>query len=958
MASSGVRDSDSTENRLRRLALFRNDDYVSSLKPFEEIATLTGGNPPDSGEGSPDGNYMKRDGDEWLNSFGNEFDIGTIDGGFVNVSKNTGLGRRLTILNPEGGLDDFLDTLNVFPTEFVYLEKYIQIANNTVTLREPITLTITNIVGNDIDDIITVTVSDITDLADDDFVIVTAPGNFSSNGWVKIFNVTASTFQFNLGEIGSTTPQTSGSVQRGNLKLPDSLPFEAIAGTFIHFIFDTASQVWTLDYASNGIGGGSSNVPDPTAEFQHLQSDGANNWIAQQELQFGVNSADAGQIRIPNNVIGLAWSNLLNDGNIELKVNASDILDITNSANDPVILSLRAQDASFSDISSSWTQLPNVGGLGGTTTFTYPTELAINHGATLIALFDSTDEINFFKDVDFNKNALILNPDTDTVIAAFTNSIQFFVDNLSRVVLSDTELLMGVNINANDNDIVGIKNLDFDDALSTIFGLVDLQWFQGGHQFTSVSGEFNYRVDTSDVHNFFTGATKVITISDGALNVNNNVINTIKELQFDITNTFIPVTVGIGFNVTGVMIYTVPLVTHFHDFRINDESMFTISRFGLNQGQIQTSIITATDFLIAEEILDFATFDNTSPSNGNIWLNLSGLFQFRQNGVTVGLGGGGGSPLTTKGDIFTFDTADARLPVGTNGQVLTANSAVSLGVEWATPTGGGANTALSNLASVSINTSLLPSGDGTINLGSAANSWLDTFTERLRIETGGASTSTANQIIADGGGMIFNTPAGDRYEFNISGSPNGIAIEEDRIEFLTSGRQHRIDATGSSINILSENISDSVEIWTGTGRTNVTIDINSAATTFLTQTSDVQAVLIQLIQNNNTPFNFRTIANIDFMAENSVSSNEIYARVSASSQNVTSGIENGLLQLGVVSGGVLISGIDIEGSGSGGVNDALIGFFGEPPVVQQQLDSNPSNTEISTALRNLGLAHL
>lgn len=46
------------------------------------------------------------------------------------------------------------------------------------------------------------------------------------------------------------------------------------------------------------------------------------------------------------------------------------------------------------------------------------------------------------------------------------------------------------------------------------------------------------------------------------------------------------------------------------------------------------------------------------------------------------------SPLTTKGDIWGYNTADARIPVGTNGQVLTADSAESLGVKWATPTTG------------------------------------------------------------------------------------------------------------------------------------------------------------------------------------------------------------------------------------------------------------------------------
>lgn len=40
------------------------------------------------------------------------------------------------------------------------------------------------------------------------------------------------------------------------------------------------------------------------------------------------------------------------------------------------------------------------------------------------------------------------------------------------------------------------------------------------------------------------------------------------------------------------------------------------------------------------------------------------------------------SPLTTKGDIWGYDTADARIPVGTDGQILVANSAETLGVEW------------------------------------------------------------------------------------------------------------------------------------------------------------------------------------------------------------------------------------------------------------------------------------
>ena len=60
-------------------------------------------------------------------------------------------------------------------------------------------------------------------------------------------------------------------------------------------------------------------------------------------------------------------------------------------------------------------------------------------------------------------------------------------------------------------------------------------------------------------------------------------------------------------------------------------------------------------------------------------------------------GGGGGaltSPLTTKGDLWIYDTSNSRLPVGTDGQVLQADSTQAAGLKWAAAGGTGTVTSV------------------------------------------------------------------------------------------------------------------------------------------------------------------------------------------------------------------------------------------------------------------------
>jgi len=45
-------------------------------------------------------------------------------------------------------------------------------------------------------------------------------------------------------------------------------------------------------------------------------------------------------------------------------------------------------------------------------------------------------------------------------------------------------------------------------------------------------------------------------------------------------------------------------------------------------------------------------------------------------------GGGVSSPLTTKGDLWGYGTADARVPIGTNGQVLTVDTTAAQDLKY------------------------------------------------------------------------------------------------------------------------------------------------------------------------------------------------------------------------------------------------------------------------------------
>jgi hypothetical protein len=145
------------------------------------------------------------------------------------------------------------------------------------------------------------------------------------------------------------------------------------------------------------------------------------------------------------------------------------------------------------------------------------------------------------------------------------------------------------------------------------------------------------------------------------------------------------------------------------------------------------------------------------------------------------------TPLTTKGDLFTFSTVDARLGVGTNGQTLVADSTASTGLKWATTAASGmtliSRQSFSNVATTTT------TFDGVIT--STYNTYL------LVVENIYAATATDDVLMQYR--YSGTTQAGGYYDFAVKGTAGNntwtsIAAAPG-VNFFTL-----TDAAGTSVN--------------------------------------------------------------------------------------------------------------------------------------------------------------
>lgn len=221
--------------------------------------------------------------------------------------------------------------------------------------------------------------------------------------------------------------------------------------------------------------------------------------------------------------------------------------------------------------------------------------------------------------------------------------------------------------NASLNDLLGVKNIDFDGPSSTIEGLHNLQFAQTAQSINSLAGQVLYQVAALDSHRFAAGGAEIlraeeITAGVYQLDMLAHAIKNSREHSFDNTTEAIIINTEavIGYSPTteAAMLYNVP-DTKKHIHKINDVDIMTLSQGNLTFSD-GLQVIFNPDSTNPGVNVGLVVGDPTATNNGDIWYNSStNKLRTKINDVNVNVVSSGQTSFFDDNEFAIFDNLDS-----------------------------------------------------------------------------------------------------------------------------------------------------------------------------------------------------------------------------------------------------------------------------------------------------------
>lgn len=244
----------------------------------------------------------------------------------------------------------------------------------------------------------------------------------------------------------------------------------------------------------------------------------------------------------------------------------------------------------------------------------------------------------------------------------------------------------------------------------------------------------------------------------------------------------------------------------------------TVNEANLDLANIGGDLDLATQ--VGTSVLPIAN-GGTGQATANAALNALLPSQATNNGKVLGTDGtdtswvdvGTPSPLTTKGDLYTYTTTEARLPVGTDGQILSADSAEASGLKWiaapdTSPAGSNTQVQFNNSGVFGASADLTFSGT-TLTVGSSTQATLTAATSSFITNTDGSLDVTAAGNIT----VIPNSTGTTEIQAGIFSGDVHLNAGAGKVKLTQAAELEVNGAAGTSGQVLTSQGAGAAPIW-------------------------------------------------------------------------------------------------------------------------------------------------